>query len=59
MLPLIEDEARRVEVGFLGGAILLALLLVRVYRTVPSDGIGPDSPEEIEARLAAADEAGV
>ena len=59
LLPLIEDEARRVEVGFLGGAILLALLLVRVYRTVPSDGIGPDSPEEIEARLAAADEAGV
>jgi len=59
LLPLIEDEARRVEVGFLGGAVLLALLLVRVYRTAPSDGIGPDSPEEIEARLAAADEAGI
>jgi O-antigen/teichoic acid export membrane protein len=58
LIPLVDDEARRVEVGFLGGAILLALLLARVYRTVPSDGIGPDSPEEIEARLAAADEAG-
>jgi hypothetical protein len=58
LVPLVEDEARRVEVGFLGGSILLALLLGRVYRTVPSEGIGPDSPEEIEARLAAADEAG-
>jgi O-antigen/teichoic acid export membrane protein len=58
LLPVIEDEARRVEVGFLGGAALLALLLARVYRAVPSEGIGPDSPEEIEARLAAADEAG-
>jgi O-antigen/teichoic acid export membrane protein len=58
LLPLIDDEARRVEIGFLGGALLLAALLVRVYRTVPSDGIGPDSPEEIEARLAAADEGG-
>ena len=56
--PLVEDEARRVEVGFLGAALLLALLLARVYRTAPLEGIGPDSPEEIEARLAAADEAG-
>ncbi len=59
LLPLIEDEARRVEVGVLGGAVLLALLLAHVYRTLPGDGIGPDSPEEIEARLAAADEAGI
>ena len=58
LLPLVDDEARRVEVGFLGGSILLALLLLRVYRTLPSDGISPDSPQEIEARLAAADEAG-
>jgi O-antigen/teichoic acid export membrane protein len=58
LLPVVEDEARRVEVGFLGAALLLALLLARVYRTVPAGGIGPDSPEEIEARLAAADEAG-
>ena len=58
LIPLVDDEARRVEVGFLGGAILLALLLARVYRTVPGEGIRPDSPEEIEARLAAADEGG-
>ncbi len=58
LVPLIEDVDRRVETGFLGGAVLLALLLARVYETVPSGGIGPDSPEEIEARLAAADEAG-
>ena len=58
LLPVIEDEARRVEVGFLGAAVLLALLLGRVYRTAPDRGIDPDSPEEIEARLAAADEAG-
>ena len=58
LAPIVEDEARRVEVGFLGAAILLTLLLARVYRTVPVEGISPDSPEEIEARLAAADEAG-
>ena len=57
LLPVIEDEARRIEVGFLGAAALLALLLARVYRERPGEGIGPDSPEEIEARLAAADEA--
>ena len=58
LLPVIADEARRVEVGFLGGAALLAGLLAYVYRSLPTDGIDPDSPEEIEARLAAADEAG-
>ncbi len=58
LTPVIEDEARRVEVGFLGAAILLALLLGRVYRTAPDRGIEPDSPEEIEATLATADEAG-
>jgi O-antigen/teichoic acid export membrane protein len=58
LVPVVDDVARRVEVGFLGGAILLAFLLARVYRTVPTGGIDPGSPEEIEARLAAADEAG-
>jgi O-antigen/teichoic acid export membrane protein len=58
LVPIVEEEARRVEVGFLGAAILLAALLAQVYRTLPLAGIGPDSPEEIEARLAAADEAG-
>jgi O-antigen/teichoic acid export membrane protein len=58
LVPVIEDEARRIEVGFLGAAVLLALLLGRVYRGAPGEAIGPGSPEEIEARLAAADEAG-
>jgi O-antigen/teichoic acid export membrane protein len=58
LLPVIDDVARRVEVGFLGAAMLLTFLLARVYRDVPAEGISPDSPEEIEARLAAADEAG-
>ena len=58
LLPIVADEARRVEVGFLAGSILLAALLARVYRTATGAGISPDSPEEIEAQLASADEAG-
>ena len=58
LVPIVEDEARRIEVGFLAASALLALLLGRVYRGAPGEAIGPGSPEEIEARLAAADEAG-
>ncbi len=58
LVPIVADEARRVEIGFLAGAILLALLLGRVYRTATGAGIEPGSPEEIEAQLASADEAG-
>jgi len=56
LLPLIDDEARRIEVGFAAGALLLALLLARTYRQAAGDGILPDSPDEIEAQLAAMDE---
>jgi len=55
--PAIADEARRVEIGFVLGAGLLALLLSRVYRGAAGEWIRPGSSEEIEARLAAADEA--
>jgi hypothetical protein len=55
-LPVIEDEARRIEVGFAAGALLLALLLARVYRRATGEGIVPDSPDEVEAQLAALDE---
>jgi hypothetical protein len=56
LLPMIDDEARRIEVGFVAGALLLALLLARVYRHAAGAGIVPDSPDEVEARLAALDE---
>jgi O-antigen/teichoic acid export membrane protein len=59
LLPVL-DEFRRVEVGFLGAAILLCGLLYLLYRsprTRAEDAVAPGSPEEIEATLAAADEA--
>jgi O-antigen/teichoic acid export membrane protein len=60
LLPVL-DEFRRVEVGFAGAAALLCGLLYLLYRRPrarPEDVVKPDSPQEIEARLAAADEAG-
>ena len=57
LLPFVADEARRVEIGFLAASALLAALLTWVYRLAHGPGIEPDSAEEIEARLAAADEA--
>ena len=59
LLPVL-DEFRRVEVGFAGAAALLCGLLYLLYRRPrarPEDVVHPDSPQEIEARLAAADEA--
>jgi O-antigen/teichoic acid export membrane protein len=58
----VFDEFRRVEVGFAGAAALLCALLYLLYRHPPrvprpEDEVAPGSPEEIEARLAAADEA--
>jgi hypothetical protein len=61
LIPVF-DEFRRVEVGFAGAAALLCALLYLLYRHPPEvprpgDVVAPGSPEEIEARLAAADEA--
>ncbi len=59
LLPVLS-EFRRVEVGFLGAAALLCGLLFLLYRSPRvrvSDAVTPGSPEEIEATLAAADEA--
>jgi O-antigen/teichoic acid export membrane protein len=58
----VLGEFRRVEVGFAGAAALLCTLLYLLYRRPPraprpEDLVAPGSPEEIEARLAAADEA--
>jgi O-antigen/teichoic acid export membrane protein len=60
LLPIL-DEFRRVEVGFAGAAALLCALLYLLYRhprVRPADVLEPGSPQELEARLAAADEAG-
>jgi O-antigen/teichoic acid export membrane protein len=59
VLPVL-DEFRRVEVGFTAAAGVLAGLLYLLYRRPrvrAEDVPAPDSPEELEARLAAADEA--
>ena len=59
-LPIISDEQRRVEVGFLVAATVLFTLLGWVYKhpklSHPEDVPQPGSPEEIEATLAAMDE---
>jgi O-antigen/teichoic acid export membrane protein len=50
---------RRVEVGYLGASVVLCALLLIIYRRPrPRAGeeLRPDSPREVEARLAAADE---
>ena len=60
VLPLIDDAARRIEVGFALAALALFALLLRVYR---DPGTGDDHPlaagssDEIAARLALSDEA--
>ena len=54
------DVFRRVEVGFLGAATLLALLLYLTYRRPKprnEDTIEAGSPHEVEARLASAEKA--
>jgi len=54
------DEFRRIEVGFTAAAGLLAVCLWFLYRHPhgrPEDVPEPDSATELEARLAAADEA--
>jgi hypothetical protein len=60
VIPVL-DEFRRVELGFAGAAVVLCGLLYLLYRRPharPEDVVRPDSPQELEARLAAADEAG-
>jgi hypothetical protein len=58
-VPLVSNEFRRVEIGFLLAAGLLFALLYYVYRHPHerrADVPGPGSPEELEARLAMLDE---
>jgi len=58
-VPLVSDEFRRVEVGFLLAAGVLFSLLYYVYRRPherAEDVPEPGSPEELEARLASIEE---
>jgi O-antigen/teichoic acid export membrane protein len=59
-VPLVSNEQRRVEIGFLLAAGVLFALLYWVYRRPhvvhPEDVPKPGSPEELEARLAVFDE---
>jgi O-antigen/teichoic acid export membrane protein len=60
LLPIMS-ETRRVEVGYLGGAALLCLLLYLIYRRPrprAEDIVEPGSPHELEVQLASGDEAG-
>lgn len=59
LVPVLDD-ARRVQIGFTAAAALLAALLYRVHRRPAepvAERVAPGSPEELEARLAIADEA--
>ena len=60
-LSPVLDEFRRVEVGFAIAAAVLCGLLYLLYRRPhprPEDAVRPDSPQELEVRLASADESG-
>jgi O-antigen/teichoic acid export membrane protein len=57
-VPIVADEFRRVEVGYLGAAAVLCALLYALYRRPHrvEEEIEPGSSEELELQLAAADE---
>jgi O-antigen/teichoic acid export membrane protein len=55
------DAFRRVEIGFAGAALALSVLLYALYRSPHAradDVVAPDSPAELEARLAVSEEVG-
>ena len=61
LVPAVDDEFLRVEIGYLGGATVLCALLYLIYRRPhprAEDTIEPGSAEELEIRLASADEGG-
>jgi len=58
-VPLVSNEYRRVEIGFLLAAAVLFSLLYYVYRRPREHALdipAPGSPEELELRLAAIDD---
>jgi O-antigen/teichoic acid export membrane protein len=61
LVPLIDNDFHRVEVGYLGAATLLCALLYWLYRQPlarQEERVKPGSTEEMELQLASADEAG-
>jgi O-antigen/teichoic acid export membrane protein len=61
LVPLVDNDFHRVEIGYLGAATLLCSLLYWLYRQPlkPLDErVQPGSTEEMELQLASADEAG-
>jgi O-antigen/teichoic acid export membrane protein len=59
LVPLVDDVFLRTEVGFTAAAGVLCALLYRLYARpieVPADVPESGSPQELETRLAAADE---
>jgi O-antigen/teichoic acid export membrane protein len=61
LVPLVDNDFHRVEIGYLGAATLLCSLLYWLYRqplTRDERPVEPGSTEEMELQLASADEAG-
>jgi hypothetical protein len=61
LIPLVDNDFHRVEVGYLAAATLLCGLLYWLYRQPlePQEvRVEPGSTEELELQLASADEAG-
>jgi O-antigen/teichoic acid export membrane protein len=60
LVPLVENDFHRVEIGYLGAAALLCSALYWLYRQPlrPRDRVVPGSTEELEMQLASGDEAG-
>ncbi|HSD25405.1 MAG TPA: lipopolysaccharide biosynthesis protein [Solirubrobacterales bacterium] len=61
LVPIVDNDFHRVEIGYLGAAALLCSLLYWLYRQPlePREmRVKPGSTEEMELQLASADEAG-
>jgi O-antigen/teichoic acid export membrane protein len=61
LVPIVDNDFHRVEIGYLGAAALLCSLLYWLYRQPLQRRevrVKPGSTEELELQLASADEAG-
>jgi O-antigen/teichoic acid export membrane protein len=61
LVPIVDNDFHRVEIGYLGASALLCSLLYWLYRQpleAAEAPVKPGSTEELELQLASADEAG-